>query len=251
VATTNSAIVRATVAALAVAQAVVPVLPRVVRRAATEQERSGPVQGPLTPAPGTFAIWGPLFATGIAYPLVAARATDRRTDPAGDVLVGAAFALDIAWSVNSQFRRLGWLSLGLIAGAATAAGVAVDRAERRDPAGGPDRARAALVGPLAGWLAVAAVANLETAANLRLGRPDGASEDRRAVGLLAAASALIGWASLRNRGNLPYAAASGWGLGGILVRALRERRPRVARAAAVGLTTVAAAAATGRRARRS
>lgn len=236
----------AALTALAVLQATAPALPRLVRRAATEQEQARPTEGPLTPAGGAFVIWAPLFATGIAYPLIAHRGTDPRTDPAGDALVATAFALDIAWTLNSQFRRLGWVSVALIAGAATAAGAAVDRAERRHPAGDPDRARAALIGPLAGWLAVATAANLETATNLRRGQPRPGPEDRRAARVLTAAGAVLAATTLRNRGNLPYAAASSWGLAGILVKALREKRTPVVRAAALGLGAVLAGTLGGR-----
>jgi TspO/MBR family protein len=235
--------------ALAVAQAVVPVLPRVLHYAPTEEEQSRATSGPLTPVPAAFAVWGPLFATSIAYPLVARRGDDRAGDPAGDPLVAAAFALDVLWSLNTQFRRLDGVSVALIAAAGAAAGTAVERAERRRPAGAPDRARAALVGPLAGWLAVATAANLETTLNLRRGRPRRGPETRRAVGLLAGATAVIGSAALRNRGNPGYAAAAGWGLGGILVRAVREGRREVAGAAALSLLGVGAAALAGRRGR--
>lgn len=233
-------------AALAVVQAALPALPRLIRRASTEQEQARPPEGPLTPPPGAFAIWGPLFATSLAYPLVRLRGADRRETGTADALVGLTFALNSLWSLNSQFRRLDALSVALIGAAATSATAAVERSTSADPA---DRARAALVGPLAGWLTVATAANLEVAGNVHRGRPRRAWETRRAAGLLAAASALLGLQARRNHGNLPFAAASGWGLAGILLKAGRERRTAVAVVALLGLTGLGASVLGGRTSR--
>lgn len=233
-------------AALAAAQAALPVLPRLVRRASTEEEQARPPEGPLTPPPGAFAIWGPLFATSLAYLLVRLRGAARRETGMPDAFVALTFALNSLWTLNSQFRRLDVLSVALIGVAATSATIAVERSTAADPA---DRARAALVGPLAGWLTVATAANVEAAANVHRGRLRRAGETRRAVGLLAGASALLGVQARRNHGNLPFAAASGWGLAGILLKAGRERRAAVAAVALLGLAGLGTAVRSGRTSR--
>lgn len=68
----------------------------------------------------------------------------------------------------------------------------------------------------------------------------------RSLVLLGAASATAAALTLASRGELGYAAAAAWGLGGIGLRARREHNHVVLWAAALGVVTVTAATLLGR-----
>lgn len=215
------------------------------RRARPETVRARRAAGPATPAGPAFAIWAPLFAVNVAQ--AALRVTrDRRADPAFrrlGWLTSAAYAFNIAWSVNAQLASLGWRSVALIgAGAATSiAAAAAAAGYERQARVGPDR-EARLVSnamaPLAGWLTVATFSNVEAALNTTQGRPPQDAETRRAVALVAAAGGAAAVGSLATRGNLLYGGAAAWGLAGVVAKN-RRTRPAVASAAALGMLAVA------------
>lgn len=231
----------ATTLALAVAQPLVPALWRLTGRATPEVERAAADAGPVTPDDRAFVIWGPLFAGSLAYAVSEARRCRAGEPTAGRAgrWAAAALAGNVAWSLNSQLRRLDEASVALILGSAAAATTAVVR-------DGRDRRGGGLLGPsfgaLAGWLCVAAVANVETALNLRRGRPDDRKSTRRAALLVGVASTAAAAVATAVRGNPAFALAAGWGLGGVAVKARRHRQPAVVATAAGGLIAVAAAA---------
>jgi tryptophan-rich sensory protein len=214
---------------LSTAQPLAAYLSSLTGRGVSEVERARQTDGPVTPADGTFAIWGPLFLGSVTYAGWSALG-EHRADPAlrriGWYACGA-FAGNIAWSIQAQLSGLGWPSLGFISAAAASANAALFEAVYNP------RAEVAewTLGPLAGWLSLATFANLEATLNDRLGRPDVTTEDRRAAALLCTATAAASAVSAATGGSLPYNAAVAWGLGGTAVRNIRARRPVVAVAA--------------------
>lgn len=103
------------------------------------------------------------------------------------------------------------------------------------------------IGPLAGWLTIAAAANLDSTLVETRGHLPRAVASRRSVALVTAASAAATAITVVTRGNSGYAAAAAWGLGGIVLRNQRESRPNVAAAAATGMCAVALATLLSRR----
>lgn len=238
----------ATTVTLAAAQPLSTRLAQWSGRGTPEVEQAVATEGPVTPAGGAFVIWAPLFAGNLAY-----AAAEVGRVRAGDTLAGAAgwwanaaLAGTVAWSLNSQFRRLDEVSVALILGSAGAATTAVALAERgRAGPSGRDLARS--FGPLAGWLCVAGFANVETTLNLRRGRPQDDRAVRRAVSLIAAASTVGSAAAVAVRGNPLFALAACWGLGGIAVKALRRRQAPVVVTAGLGGLALAVSSAVARR----
>ncbi len=226
------------------------------RRAAPERQRARRVQGPATPTGPAFAIWGPLFAVNVGHAALRAL-RDRRGDVAFrrlGWLTSAAYAFNIAWSVNAQLDRLGWRSVMLIgAGTATSlaaasAAAAYDRQWRSDAGDREARWVSNAMAPLAGWLTVATFSNVEAALNTTQPRPRRDAETRRAVGLVAAASVAAAAGAVATRGHPLYGAAAAWGLAGVVAKN-RVARPAVAQAAGVGLLVLAAATFAGGRRR--
>jgi hypothetical protein len=237
----------ATGLALAVAQPLSTRLARWIGRGTPEIGQATVTQGPVTPVGGAFAIWGPLFAGNLAQ--AAAEARRVRAGGGGTGAAGwwanAALAGGVAWSLNAQFRRLDEVSVALIFGSAVAATTATALAERGH-AGPGGRDLALSFGPLAGWLCVAGFANVETTLNLHRGRPRDDRAVRRAVPLIALASAGGSAAAVAVRGNPLFALTACWGLGGIAVKALRHRQAPVAVAAGLGGLAIAASSAGAR-----
>jgi hypothetical protein len=203
----------------------------------SEVERARQTDGPVTPADGAFAIWGPLFLGSLAWAGWSAMDA-QRSDPAlrgiGWLACGA-FASNIAWSTQAQLSSLGWPSLGIISAAAANANAALIEASRTP------RAQVATwtLGPLAGWRSLAAFANLEATLNSSYGRPAPEAEERRAAALLCAASLTAAGTTVASRGSLPYAAAVAWGLGGTALRNLRSSKPLVSLTACACLAALA------------
>jgi hypothetical protein len=247
-ATNRAGLLRAaTTLALAAAQPLSTRMAQWTGRGKGEIEQAAATEGPVTPAGWAFVIWVPLFAGSLAYAttdLRRVRAGQATSDAAG-WWANAALVGNVAWSLNAQFRRLDEVSVALILGSASAATTSVAIAER-DLAGEAGRAASRYVGPLAGWLCVAAFANIETTRNLRRGRPEDGDAVRRAVPLLVAAATVGSAAAVVVRGNPLFALAACWGQVGIAVKALQRRQNPVATAAAVGALAVATSSAIAR-----
>jgi hypothetical protein len=211
------------------------------------ERRSEAAHGALTPANGAFAIWGPLFVANIALAL-RSFGSDAAREPAHRRIMRLnelAFAGNSAWSLQAQFRGLGWPSVAIIFGSATAAIAATIEAQSLAARSAFARFAALTTAPLAGWLTVASFANLDAA--LAAARASPKHESRHAAALGAAAGAATSVIALATHGNLGYAAAAGWGLSGIALRNHREWRPAVVRTAAIGLAALAAATWVARR----
>lgn len=225
---------------LALVQPIAGRLAPLIGRGTSIEERSDAARGPVTPAKGAFAIWGPLFAGNLA---LAIRSFFRRRieTPANKWIAWlscAAFAGNTAWSLQAQFAGLGWPSLGIISSSAAAAAAAIIVAESVAEESGFARLAVRTTGPLAGWLTVATFANLDSTLIETQGRLPQDAASRRGVALVAAASTVATGMAIATRGNLGYAAAAAWGLGGIVLRNRRESRPNIAAAAATGLCAV-------------
>lgn len=127
--------------ALASAQPLAAYVTKLTGRGVSEAERARAVDGPVSPAPGAFAIWLPLFATSIANGARMARAPERfspaqlsrqQRAPLHRVawLMNAAYACNSAWSLRAQLVGLGWPSVGIIVVGAASASAALIGAER-------------------------------------------------------------------------------------------------------------------------
>lgn len=233
---------------LAAAQPAAAYVTRLTGRGVSEEQRARLVDGPVSPAPGTFIIWLPLFASSLAHGVHLARAQCLSPSLQRVTwLTSAAYASNAVWSLQAQLRGLGWPSVAIIAGAATSAISALIDAERFTPRSREARLSANAVAPLAGWLTLATFANLEATLNETGGRPDARHESARSLALLAAAGVAGGAVALASRGNPLYTAAVAWGLGGVVVRNARERKPTVAGAAALGLAGFLVATVFGRK----
>jgi tryptophan-rich sensory protein len=222
---------------LSATQPLAAYLSKLTGKGMTQGERAHESDGPVTPADGTFAIWGPLFLGSLTWAGWSAL-PENRNDPAlqriGWLACGT-YASNIAWSIQAQFSGLSWPSVMFISTGAASACAALVEAEHAPNA---QLARYTL-GPLAGWLSLATFANLEATLNDRYGRPAPRSEARRAIALLGAASATASAVSLASGGSIPYAAAVSWGLAGTAVRNFREKRNSVALAACAGIALLA------------
>lgn len=234
--------------ALALAQPIAAYFSEWSGRGVSDFERSQRSSGPVTPAPGTFAIWGPLFIESVRYAAWSARRDQREDEALQRIgwLTSATFASTSAWSVNAQLRGLGWPSVGLITlGAASSTAALLDATRRPDD---PTARRAARsIAPLAGWLTLASFANLEATLNETGGRPAPRVEASRAMLMLGAATVTAGAVTLASKGSPLYAGAVAWGLAGTIARNLKAKEPLVAAVAGAGIAALAAATLFARR----
>jgi branched-subunit amino acid ABC-type transport system permease component len=233
---------------LAAAQPLAAYAPRLTGRGVSEAERASKVDGPVSPAPGAFVIWLPLFATSLAHGARITRVHPRAPGlRRANWLMSAAYSCNAAWSLQAQLRGLGWPSVAIISAAAASASAALVEAERVSHRSHDARLTASAVAPLAGWLTLATFANVEATLNETGGRPDGRRETQRSLALLSAACVTAGAISLASRGNPLYTAAVAWGLGGVTVRNARSRNWAVTVAAGLGLAAAVGATLFGRR----
>jgi hypothetical protein len=200
-----------------------------------------------TPVAPAFAIWGPLFLSEAHFAWRQARGRGTRLDRDIGWLTAAAFAGNSAWELQAELRGFEWQSNAIILGTAAAAVTAIIRAETGDYPEEEKRKVRLPIGTLAGWLVLASAANAEASRIQMLGRPDPAREEAEAIGLVALASLIAAAITVATRGSVHFAAGAGWGLAGIIARNVKEKRPRVAWAAAAGLAVLGAALIAGRK----
>ncbi|MEU8608927.1 hypothetical protein AB0C29_13090 [Actinoplanes sp. NPDC048791] len=196
----------------------------------------------ITPPDYAFAVWAPIFAgcvaSTVAQCLPGARdeAVSRRT---GWPLAGA-YAVNAGWSLAAQSGRFGWTP-ALLPAATACAAVGYARLQHI-----PVRSRTVdltsiSTGLLLGWTVLASAVNV--AAGALVAGADKTSPRTvasSAAGLLAVSGAVAAAAAGGDRGWLPLAAASGWGLA---TTAVTTGRPKGVRAAAaLGAAGVAAIA---------
>lgn len=228
---------------LALVQPIAGRLAQLINCGKSIEERSDATRGPVTPTKGAFAIWGPLFAGNLVLAVRSFFRSHIETPIEHWIawLSGAAFAGNSAWSVQAQFAGLGWPSIGIISASAASAGVATILADSARQGSAFARLAANTTGPLAGWLTVATFANVDATLRETRGPLSEPDASRRGCFLVGAASAVATGTAVVTRGNLGYAAAAAWGLGGIFLRNRQESRPAVARTAALGICAVATA----------
>jgi hypothetical protein len=202
-----------------------------------------------TPAAPFFAIWLPLFASQTFYAWRVARDGESALHRDIAPLTAIAFAGNSAWEAQAELRGFEWRSNAIILGTAAAACTAIIRAERGDYPEAEKRKIRLPVGVLAGWLIAASAANAEASRIQMLGRPAPAREKKEAMALIALASTAAASVAYGARGSAHVAAGAGWGLAGIAVRNIAEKRPAVVGAAIGGIALVALAALAGRRRR--
>lgn len=214
-------------------------------RGRSEVDQARETEGPVTPANGAFVIWGPIFASLIAYGA-------QRLSSAGDVedksarnLIRASLIGNILWSLNSQFKSFGWQSVALIGSSALTATASVALYERLGENDETAKRAANLIAPLAGWLSVATFANIDTTQRLTKS-PSRSWLSADIIVPIAAMTAACG--VVATRANPFYTIAAGWGLGGIALKNRRER-PKLASTALVGLLGVCALSLIVRRSR--
>lgn len=191
----------------------------------------------ITPPDYAFAIWAPIFAgcaastIGQCLPAGRGDPTSRRT---GWPLAGA-YAMNTAWSLAAQTNRFA-LTPYLLPAAAALAAVAHVRLQQTPKAPGLLAVTPVSTGLLLGWTTLASAVNVAAA---RADRQSPKADAVATAGLLAV-SALVAAAVWRTRrGRLPFALASGWGLG--TLACMRTRRRGVRLAAAAGATAIGAA----------
>ena len=234
----NGPIVKWRVVAAALSQILGGWLPAGAGVGQTVARRSAVVTTPVTPAGYAFAIWGVIFAAALVFAVFQLRPP--RQDAVGRVRIpfALACAANAAWEVYVQFRAIDVVSVAIIAGGLAAALVALARAgplaERRWTT--PGVIVFAATGLMAGWLSVAAFANV---AAVLAGEGFGSGPWMPAV-LIAAASVLAAIVAWRSPGRIWVALAAGWGLAAVVVRNLAEGGSGVAVwAALAGIATVA------------
>ena len=225
--------------ATAAAQALVPTLGPLLAGTGEDLERYDTV---ITPPNYAFAIWGPIFAGSVAnavqhgLPQHTAAATNRTS---GWPLAGA-YALNVAWSLAVQTDRFALTPFILPATVACAA-TAHRRLQREQPTGA-ERLAATSTGLLLGWTSLAATVNVVAGTQLRGVDPRAPTTVRLStLGAVGVAGAIATRILHSERGFVPLAAATAWGLA---TTALNPVRPPLARAgAAAGAIAVTAAAA--------
>lgn len=205
----------------------------------------------VQPAPWTFAVWLPIYATSLAYAAHQARPA-QRTDPVLREIgwpLGAAFAMNGIWAPLVATRRY-WAAQAALVGIGAAAGVARRRltAAEREGRITPGHRRFA-VAPTAGlsaWGTAAAAVNLAS-----MIAAYGPVRGRGATDALAVATmaAVGGVSTLVVRGAGPasttatgYGATVLWALTGVAAGQRRRSRPAALAAVGAALPLVAALA---------
>lgn len=199
--------------ALAVGEAAVGFLPR-LGIGSDIAARSAVTENSVTPAGYAFAIWGLIFLVLAVYAVVFAwRGTERKLALRLAIAMGA----NTLWSLYVQFFRIDFVSVVIIAIGLTFALLALGSALKMTN-GGMERLLArAGAGLLAGWLTVAAAANIAAAmqdAGLSFGD---LGEPVVALLLLLAFGGLGVLTAGRTR-SFYYAAAAAWGLVAVAVK---------------------------------
>lgn len=223
----------------AVAQIVFAYVPSGLGYGASVAARSAPVTTPTTPAGYAFAIWGLIYLACAAFAVWQALPAQRRKGLLVEVRGPAAlmFTANAAWSLYVQLFAIDAVSVAIILVGLAAGLTAMKRMKRFSaPLASAD---AWLVkAPLAlnaGWVSVAAFANIAAALKFYRIDPGGMGEGTQAELLVVLAGVVAACVTRQWRANLAYPAAALWGL---IAIALANRAP-----GGVGLVAVVAGAA--------
>ncbi|MGY1619554.1 hypothetical protein ACI797_22655 [Geodermatophilus sp. SYSU D00691] len=224
---------RLAVAAAAVGQVALPSL--LARRLATV---TGPVvpDTRVMPAAGTFAIWGPVFASSLGFAAYQAGGS-RPLPPRLGWAPVAAFGSTAVWAPLVATRRF-WAAQLALTGIAGAAGTAWRRVNAVERTRGLDSAERWLVAPpfslLAGWGAAATGVNLVAMLKARgigaTGRAERSTATAAVTALGALGAAAVRAGDARTLTARLLGAIVLWALGGIA--AGQRRRPVAAGVAA-------------------
>ena len=206
----------------------------------------------ITPPDYAFAVWAPIFAGCVASTVAQCLPGERHgtvSRRTGWPLAGA-YAVNAGWSLAAQSDRFPWTPVLLPIATACAATAyarlqrlpATARYPRSKSVPTPSRAAAVTsvsTGLLLGWTVLASAVNI--AAGALLAGADQTSPRTVAVsaaGVLVVSGAVVSTIAASDRGWLPLAAASGWGLATTAATTGRPRRVRAA--AALGAAGIAA-----------
>lgn len=232
----------------AIAQIVTAWLPSGLGVGQSVAARSEPLTTPVTPAGYAFAIWGLIYAWSLAFAVWQALPGRRRDGLLEEARGPAAllFAADAAWSLYVQLSAIDAVSLAIIVAGLAGGLSAMARLRRFRP---PLLSRPSLLAraPLAlaaGWVSVAAFANLAAVMALLHLVPDQLGETGLAAILVAAAGLLAAWVTRAARASPAYPAAALWGIAAIAAAnwGLPYREPVLVAAAAAACLVLLAAA---------
>lgn len=176
--------------------------------------RSAVTANSVTPAGYAFSIWGVIFLTLIAYAVVYAW---RGTNAKVARRLAIAMAANALWSLYVQSFAIDFISVAIITVGLTAALLALGAAVSSDQSGLERMLARAGAGLLAGWLTVAAAANIAAAMQYAGMSFGDLGEPVVALLLLLAFGGLAILTAGRTR-SYYYAAAAIWGLAAVAVK---------------------------------
>jgi hypothetical protein len=198
---------------LALAEMAVGYLPRI--GIGTEiAARSAVTQNSVTPAGYAFAIWGLIFLTLLAYAVVFARGGVARK-PA--LRLAVAMGANTLWSLYVQSFHIDFVSVVIISVGLIFALLALGNAVKMTEPGGERFLARAGSGLLAGWLTVAAAANI-AAAMQGAGFSFGDLGEPVVALLLLLAFGGLGALTAGRMRSFYYAGAAAWGLAAVAVK---------------------------------
>lgn len=198
---------------LAIAEIVVGYLPRM--GIGTEIAlRSAVTQNSVTPAGYAFIIWALIYVVLLVYAALFAWRGEARA-PA--LRLAVAMGANTLWALYVQFFAIDFVSVVIILIGLTAALLALGAAVRLET-GGVERLLARIgAGLLAGWLTIAAAANIAAALQYAGTSFGDLGEPVVALLLLLAFGGLAILTAGRTR-SFFYAGAAGWGLFAVVVK---------------------------------
>jgi hypothetical protein len=219
----------------------------------TQAEMSARSQTDVVPAGYAFSIWGLLFALSIAWGIWQVLPDGGKDSPVAKRLgwpLAVTFGASILWMLLAQTTENGWhlvlVILVVLGGALTAFFANRQIVHAGQAHGWPERwIIRPLVGMLAGWVSVAAFANIAGAALVSGAiQADGVAGTVAAVLILLAAGGFTLGVLWFSAGSLWYAGAVAWALIAIFYGNTVERDFNAAMAvASVALTVVVVAMA--------
>ncbi|TFI57701.1 hypothetical protein E2493_13715 [Sphingomonas parva] len=213
---TRSSGQRLAIAALAVVQILVTLLPS-AGIGAPIGERSDNVRTLITPAGWAFSIWGPLYAGSLAYAVYQLLPGQRDNGLLARIgwASAGAFLGNAAWALYVQFVAVDAVSAAIIA-FTLACLLSIYRAlaEARAFSRGERFLVALPLSALAAWLTAATIVNI-AAALVHHGVDAGESAPLVAAAIVLVGGAIAAAAIWRGRGNPWYALVFLWALAGI------------------------------------
>lgn len=178
--------------------------------------RSAVTENSVTPAGYAFIIWALIYLVLLVYAAFFAwRGQERR--PA--MRLAVAMAANTIWVLYVQFVAIDFVSVAIIATGLVFALLALGNAAKLETPGMERTLARAASGLLAGWLTVAAAANI-AAAMQGAGMSFGDLGEPVVALLLLLAFGGLGVLSAGRTRSLYYAAAAAWGLAAVAVKRL-------------------------------